>query len=153
MGVPKKQTIGLVVCTFAVGFITSWLVSISTHEQRATTLKQGKEVVSALSPDQVYRARVWLPELGGLGATVSQPHQVWLENMKVSGESRLMFEADKTDEVRVKWSTPLELEICYSGAQIHYFSNRYVSVDRTNGMAQARTVEVVLRKTKQLNDC
>lgn len=153
MGWPKKSTIGFVLCAFAGGFITSWLVSISTREQRATTPEQGKEVSSLLSPDRIYRAKVWLPELGGLGATVSQPHQVWLENIKVSGESRLVFEADKTDEIRVKWNTPLELEICYSGAQIYRFNNRFVSVDRTSGMVEARTVEVVLRKAKRLIDC
>ena len=153
MGWSKKCTIGSVLCAFVAGFVTSWLVSVSTREQRATTPEQGKEVASTLSPDRIYRAKVWLPELGGLGATISQPYQVWLENINVSGESRLVFEADKTDEIRVKWSAPLELEICYGSAQIHRFSNRFVSVDRTTGMAEARTVEVVLRKVKRLNDC
>jgi hypothetical protein len=153
MGWSKKFTVGLVLCAFFAGFIASWLVSISTHEQLATTPKQGKEVTSVLSPDQVYRAKVWLPELGGMGATMSQPFQVWLENTKISDQSRLVFEADKTDEVRVKWNTPLELEICYNSAQIHRFSNRFVSVDRTSGMAESRVIEVVLRKVKRLNDC
>lgn len=153
MGWSKKFTVSLVLCAFAAGFIASWLVSISTREQRATTPEQGKEVTSVLSPDQVYRAKVWLPELGGMGATMSQPFQVWLENTKISDQSRLVFEADKTNEIRVKWNTPLELEICYSGAQIHRFSNRFVSVERTSGMAEAKTVEMVLRKVKRLDDC
>ncbi|MHB9112970.1 MAG: hypothetical protein ACYC4D_10180 [Thermoleophilia bacterium] len=153
MGWSKKSTFALILCAFAAGFIASWLVSISTREQRATTPEQGKEVTSVLSPDRAYRAKVWLPELGGLGATVSQPHQVWLENTKVSDESRLVFEADKTDGVRIKWNTPLELEICYSDAQIHRFNSRFVSVDRTSGVAEIRTTEVVLRKVKWLDDC
>ena len=149
----RKSTIGFVLCAFAAGFTTSWLTSISTREQRATTQEKGKEVASLPSPDGIYQAKVWLPELGELGATISQPHQVWLESKKVSGESKLVFEADKTDEIRVKWNTPLELEICYSGAQISRFKNRFVSVDRTSGMAEARTVEVVLRKVKRPIDC
>jgi hypothetical protein len=153
MSKARKQTVGLIVFAFTVGFALSWLTSMAMREQRSATMEQGEEIVSGLSPDESYRARVWLPGLGGLGATVSQPHQVWLENVKGISESRLMFEADKTDEVRVKWRMPLELEICYSDAQVSYFSNRYVSVDRTSGIAQARTVEIVLRKAKQLNEC
>jgi hypothetical protein len=151
----KKIIISIAISVFAfiAGFIASWLSSITMHEQRVTTPNKGKEVALVLSPNQLYQAKVWLPELDAMGATVSQPFQVWLENKVSNNHRRLVFEADKTDELRVRWDTQLGLEICYSDAQIHRFNNRFVSVDRKGGMAEARTVEIVLRRVKNIGDC
>ncbi len=153
MTLSKKTLLALALGSFVSGFFASWLISIFTREQLLTTPGQGKEIASVLSANKMYKARIWLPILDGMGATVSQPFQVWLEDTRINDQSRLIFEADKTDAIRLKWIAPLELEVCYEDAQIHRFSNRFVGVDRSNGFPEAGNIEVVLRKAKLIGDC
>ncbi len=142
-----------IACGFFAGVLTAWLYFASSQEQQGSKLEHGKEFIVKISPDGAYRAFVWLPELGGLGATVSQPMQVWLQGHKAGAERKLVFEADKTDGVHLTWNQTSELEICYDEAQILQFSNRYIVVDRSNGVPEERTVEVVLKRVSKLSDC
>lgn len=127
-----------------------WVVKSFDRERHATAQSPGRQAAAVASPDKEYVAKIWLPDLDGLGATISQPHQVWVEGKR---GSRLILEADKTDEIRLRWQSARQLEICYADAQIHRFSNRFVDVDRSGSITEAQTVEATLRRVKQLDEC
>lgn len=115
-------------------------------------IPDGHEAATQTAPDGLSRAFVWIPELGGgLGATVSQSYQVWFQSLQTKKRDALIFEADKTDGVRLAWKAPRELEICYSRAQIVRFHNFFVVAERDSpGIYE---VEIVLKKVSQLSDC
>jgi hypothetical protein len=112
---------------------------------------KGQEGLSKAAPDGASRAFVWLPQLGGLGATVSQPYQVWIQSLRGDKDTQLVFEADKTDGVQLGWNGPTELEICYIAAQITRFRNFFVLAAENS--PQIYRVEIVLRKVPKLDDC
>ncbi len=114
-------------------------------------LPNGHEIASQPSPDGFSRAFVWSPEPGGLGATVSQSYQVWMESFKGGKQEVLIFEADKTDGVRVTWKTPSELEVCYGPSQVDHFRNFFVIAQRD--FPQIYKVEILLRRVQKLDDC
>jgi hypothetical protein len=162
----KKRTFLFSLGTFIVGYVTSCSISAVNDLGSRHTLPQGKEIASALSPDQTFKAIVWYPTLeGGLGATISQPYQVWIqiEKGKGRGEGKdvktslsQLLAADK-GEVRVKWIEPYLLEICYDQLSTYEFINRFTdtvgrpSMDELN--IKAKEGEVVLRKVKRIDDC
>lgn len=145
------KTITAAFIAFVVGLMAMWMVGNLRRDGDLTELKAGTQVAAALSPDNVYEAKVWLQSLDGLGATISQPHQVWIG--RKSGGSRLVLEADKTDGIRISWRTGRILEICYADAQISRFTNRFVDVDRSRGVTQAETIEITLRREQRLDQC
>ena len=114
-------------------------------------LPAGHQVDGKVSPDGLSRAFVWVPGLAGLGATVSQPYQVWLESSNRKGYRALVLEADKTDGVRLKWRGANELEICYGPSQISSFRNFFVFAEQS--VPVLYKVEIFLRRVNQLNDC
>lgn len=125
--------------------------SYDPYLQEATP-REGEQVAVERSPDQAYTARVLLPELDGMGATISQPYQVWIENKR--NETRWVLKASRTAEIRIKWLSARELEICYNDAQIARFRSRYIDIDRSaSGEIRDQTVEVTLRHVKQLDEC
>lgn len=136
-----------------VGALATWIYYASRLEKITSMPNDGKEAIVAASPDAAYKAVVWLPDVEGFGATVSQSVQVWLERSKSSPERRLVFEADKTDGVRLVWTKANELQICYPEAQISRFNNRYISVERLDGLPNAKTVEIILKRVSKLTDC
>lgn len=71
----------------------------------------------------------------------------------LAGEKQksLIFEADKTDGIRLRWRAATELEICYAQAQITHFRNFFVIVERLS--PQIYQVEIILRKAPKLDDC
>ena len=115
------------------------------------SLPDGQQSQSTLSPDGITRAFVWVPKMsGGLGATVSQSHQVWIENTRMAGK-RLMVEADKTDGLKLTWISVSTLEVCYADAQIFRFLNKF---DFANEQSpEIISVEIVLRRMKTLDMC
>ncbi|HEY7885292.1 MAG TPA: hypothetical protein VIC08_10130, partial [Cellvibrionaceae bacterium] len=114
------------------------------------TPPKGHEIDNKNSPDNLNKAFIWAPELGGLGATMSQPYQVWLHNIK-GGRLSLIFEADKLDGVELTWLSTRELEICYSRAQIYHFRNFFViAEEHSPGIYR---VEIVLKKVSDLGYC
>jgi hypothetical protein len=127
------------------------LLPLVSCGSRADRLPTGHEAAAQLSPDGLSRAFVWVPELGGLGATVSQPYQVWLQSQRGEKQQTLIFEADKTDGVRLAWKSPGELEVCYGPSQIARFRNFFVVADRDS--PQIYRVEVLLRRVQKLSDC
>jgi hypothetical protein len=135
---------------FIAGFSAAWLAMGFSHDSQAKK-PTGQPVAIVISPDKAYMARIWLPTLDGLGATISQTHQVWLEGR--SGESRMMLVADKTDQIKLKWLAARLLEVCYSDAQISGFRNRFVDINRTDSETLIQTVEVWLRRVERINDC
>lgn len=114
-------------------------------------LPAGHEASSQSAPSGQSRAFVWVPELGELGATVSQPYQVWMQSLQGEKQETLVWEADKTDGVRVSWKAPDVLEVCYGQAQITYFRNHFISVGRNS--PQIYKAEIVLKKVAKLDDC
>lgn len=125
------------------------LVFLVSCGDQVKKMPEGHEVAAQISPDGLSKAFVWRPELGGLGATVSQPYQVWLK--KGGKPEELIFEADKTDGIRVNWKAPDELAICYDQAQVSYFRNLFVVVEQNS--SQIYEVEIVLKKVQKLSDC
>lgn len=115
------------------------------------SLPEGHESQSVVSPEGLMRAFVWVPALsGGLGATVSQPYQVWVEDVQFASK-RLMLEADKTDGLRISWVSGQTLEVCYSSAQIFKFLNRFDFA--IEGSPTIRSIEVMLRRVEDLSEC
>jgi hypothetical protein len=125
------------------------LVLLVSCDDRIKELQEGSAVAIQTAPDELSKAFVWLPELGGLGATVSQPYQVWMQ--KGEKQRALIFEADKTDGIRLTWKSSSELEICYKQAQITHFLNFFVVAEQDS--SQIYQVEIVLRKVQKLSDC
>jgi hypothetical protein len=115
-------------------------------------MPKGHEIASASSPDGASKAFVWFPELSGLGATVSQPYQVWVQYLRGSKDRRLVFEADRTDGVRLTWKDIGTLEICYAPpSHIYRFLNFFeYAEEKSPGLYQ---VEILLRKVPKLGDC
>lgn len=151
MSAPKVKVTVMVLLAFIAGLGAMRMAMEINRDNRASEPAPGKQMASAASTDKAYTAKVWLPDLGGLGATVSQPHQVWIQNK--ANESRLMLEADKTDAVKIKWLAERLLEVCYSDAQISTFRNRFVDVDRTGSTTQVKIVEVTLRRVARFDEC
>lgn len=121
-----------------------------SHPNARTTA--GTELLSKVASDGAGRAFVWLPGSGGaLGATVSQPSQVWLQGLRDNKDESLILEADKTNGIRLNWNGPNELEICYVKAQISKFRNFFV-IAREN-QPEIYSVEIVLKKVPLLAQC
>jgi hypothetical protein len=130
--------------------VVVWIfVLLVSCDDRIKELQEGRVVAVQTAPDGLSKAFVWLPELGGLGATVSQPYQVWMQ--KGEKQRALIFEADKTDGVRLAWKSPSELAVCYQHAQITHFINFFVVAEQDSW--QIYEVEIVLRKVQKLSDC
>jgi hypothetical protein len=129
-------------------WISSALLACTTSTDQPP---KGREVASQVSPTKLARAFIWMPELGALGATISQPYQVWLEALPPVKNMRMVLEADKTDGLRIRWLDPTSMEVCYSTAQITKFSNLYTSA--TEESPTVLKVEIVLRKVPALAGC
>jgi hypothetical protein len=128
------------------------LAQLAACEHRWEKPDEGTQLASAVAPGGASRAFVWLPELDGLGATVSQPYQVWMQSLHGEPHNKLIFEAGQTGGVRLAWKGPRDLEICYGPAQIARFVNSYyLSSDEHSSTADK--VEVRLRRVEKLNDC
>ncbi len=151
MEASKTKVGAALLLAFIAGLGVMWLTVDSGRDGRARERVAGKQVTLMVSPDKAYTAKIWLPGLDGLGATISQPHQVWIQSQ--AGESRLMLEADKTDQIKVRWLGARLLEVCYGDAQINTFHNRFIDVDRTGPVTQVQTVEVALRRVARLDEC
>ena len=117
-----------------------------------------------MAPDGLSRAFVWVPKMGSvLGATLSQPYEVWLEGRKgemvrgMKGQQgemvrEMVFQAIRTDGVCLAWRAPRELEICYeSGTHIGHFNNLFVVAEEHS--PDIYEVEIILRKVQKLSDC
>ncbi len=111
----------------------------------------GQEAQSLIGPDGDTRAFVWIPTLsGGLGATVSQPYQAWLESKRFASKT-LVVEAYKTDGLHIAWAAGNILEVCYADARIYKFLN---GVDfAAEESPEIVSVEIVLRRVKNLHAC
>lgn len=107
----------------------------------------GVAVSEKVSPNGISKAFVWAPQQGGLGATVSQPLQVWINH----GGRGMVFEGDKSNGLRIRWLSDSTLEICYSRMQITKFRNEFVDVNE--GSPEIYSIEVVLRKVESLDSC
>jgi hypothetical protein len=147
----KLRTLLKYLITFVFGMLVMWIIRIADQDRKSITPEQGQRSEIEVSPDKNHTSIVWLPDIGGLGATISQPYQVWIENK--NGESRLVLEADKTDGVKIKWHNARHLEICYSDAQISKFSNRFIDIDHINSEIEIHFIEVTLRHVMQLDEC
>lgn len=115
--------------------------------------RSGHELVAKLAPDGKTKAFIWLPELGPLGATISQPYQIWMERLDGDKSRSLVFEADKTDGVGLKWKASDELCICYVQAQITRFKNFYVAVERKSEKIKIYKVGILLKNVSNLTEC
>lgn len=140
-----------ILLSFISGLIFAWFYNSVNQDSRSSEPAKGNQAALVISPDKSYIAKIWLPELGGLGATMSQPYQVWVESK--AGASRLMLIADKTDGIKLKWLGIALLEICYKDAQINTFQNRFVDIDRTGSETLIKTVEVRLRRVERMEEC
>jgi len=64
----------------------------------------------------------------------------------------MVFQAIRTEGVRLAWRAPRELEICYkSGAHIGHFNNFFVVAEEHS--REIYSVEITLRKVHKLSDC
>jgi len=114
-------------------------------------LPAGHEAQSQTSPDGLSRAFVWMPESSGtLGATNSQPYQVWIQYLKVGHEQQLLLKAAETDGLKLSWTSPGELQICYGPTYIYHLQNYF---DYETEFHTLYHVEVLLNRAKTFHDC
>ena len=131
-----------------LGLVISGFLSACSGEKK---VPDGQEEFTLTAPDSQSRAFVWIPELGGLGATVSNRYQVWLQNLGADSRVALVFEADKTSGIRIGWRDKRVLVICYVQAQIVHFHNFFVVAERAKD--DIYRVEVILKKVSNLDAC
>lgn len=125
------------------------LMSCGTRNEK---LPAGHEATAQTALDGISRAFVWVPQLsGGLGATVSQPYQVWLQSLQKDKAKSLILEADKTEGMHLAWKAPNRLEICYGDAQITYFRNFFVVAEEDS--PSIYQVEITLKRANKLDEC
>lgn len=116
------------------------------------SLPDGHQVQSLVSPDGGTRAFVWVPQLprGGLGATVSQPYQVWLESQRFSSRV-LVVEGYKMDGFRLAWVSDGILDVCYADARIYKFlSGVDFAIEKS---PEVVSIEIILRRVQNLRAC
>lgn len=131
-------------------FLQIFLVGCSSGTPSA-----GHVVTTLISPRKTVKALIVEPKIeGGLGATLSQPYQVWMQDLRpdMEAEKMLVFEADKTNGVHLSWTTEGQLEICYSKAQIGHFRNQFLALDKKS-QTVTDEIEVVLKRVRSLTDC
>ena len=111
----------------------------------------GQEAQSLIGPGGGTRVFVWIPTLsGGLGATVSQPYQAWLESKRFASKT-LVVEAYKTDGLHIAWAAGNILEVCYADDRLYTFLK---GVDfAAEESPEIVSVEIVLRRVKNLHAC
>jgi hypothetical protein len=119
--------------------------------RRDDKLAPGQEALTKAAPDGAIKAFVWLPRLGGLGATMSQPYQVWMQSLRDDKETQLVLEADKTDGFHLGWIGPNQLEVCYAAARIGQFRNFFTVAKE--GSPEIYAVEILLKKVSKLEEC
>jgi hypothetical protein len=135
-----------------LSLILCLLAQLPACEHRWEKPEEGTQLASATAPGGASRAFVWQLEMDGLGATVSQPYQVWMQSLHGEPHNKMIFEADKTEGVRLAWKGPRELEICYGAAQINRFLNYYY-VSPVGNSGEMDKVEIRLRRADKLANC
>ena len=147
------RTVSLLLMRIGFMMLTAALVSCGGTSGEPA---KGRQLDSATAPDGEGRAFVWLPELGGfLGATQSQPFEVWIQYLKSRKPQSLVFKAIHTAGVRLKWVDARTLEICYGVSHISYMRNYfdYAEEDWQQHGKSMYSVEVLLKRVPQLADC
>jgi hypothetical protein len=115
-------------------------------------LREGVEISSQMSPDGLSRAFVWAPKTQGtLGATSSQPYQVWIQYQQGDKQASAVMKAAATDGLRLSWVGPRTLQVCYGPTHIFQLDNLFDVADRSTG--QLYRVEIVLKRTQSLSEC
>lgn len=151
----KLKTIGIALMAFFFGLFIMFSLRMGVRQMQETMPRQGQQITAVLSPDQAYTARVWRPDIDGLGAAMPQPYEVWIENKR--SELKLILKASRTAEISIKWLSARELEICYNDAQIDEFRSPYRDFDRTMKYdlrsEEDRTTNVILRRVTQFDEC
>lgn len=138
--------------SFFAGLLAMWLHATYTRlESDSKPPANAKTISEVRSQDGRFVAAVVAADLDGMGATISQPYQLWLTSAE--GESRLMIEADKASGLRASWRSPLQLEVCYADAQILQFRNRFFSISRSGALPSGTALEVTLRRVPKWSDC
>lgn len=138
--------------SFCAGLLAMWLyASFLRSENNSKPPANAEKISEVPSPDGRFFATVVAPNLGALGATISQPYQLWLTSG--DGESRLIIEADKASGLKAIWRSPVQLEVCYADAQILQFRNRFFSISRSGALPTGTTLEITLRRASRWSDC
>lgn len=110
--------------------LATLIASCSGHSE--STLPNGAEVSSKTAPDGRSRAFVWAPKTSDvLGATNSQPLQVWLQYGKDSAQPSLVLKVDATDGVAISWKGSNELDICFGPTHVYFFNNLFDRADES----------------------
>jgi hypothetical protein len=136
------------IIAFALSMGTLLSACSSSYER----LGDGVEQASESAPDGLSRAFVWAPKSSGtLGATSSQPYQVWIQFAKFDKPQALILKVAETDGVVVKWAGPRVLEICYGPSHIYYFNNIFDQADQVT--RQLYRVEIQLRRVQSKSEC
>lgn len=138
---------------FVCGLLVAWAMPFLFDSSAAPGLGKGRERQRTDSPDGAYSAFLCIPTLDGLGATISQPYQLWLEKRGVDGTRQLAFVADNTDGFQLSWRTPTVLLVCYERASIYQFRNRIVTIRRGQDVPGIFEAEVVLHKARATDEC
>jgi hypothetical protein len=135
-----------------ISLIVCFLVAFAGCGNDTNRLQEGTQSNSQVAPDGLGRSFIWLPKgTNTLGATNSQPYEVWVENLQGEKSQMLVLKADATDGVAIAWKGARELEICYGPSHIYYFNNLFDHADQKS--RQLYRVEVHLRQVQSLLEC
>ena len=147
----QKHSVFFMLSGFVFGIVLTVLVVVYFQGGELKGPAAGDLLFNKRASDDAFTVKIWSLKLDGLGATISQPYQVWIESK--AGKQELILEADKTDGIHAKWLNNRLVELCYSEAQITKFRNRFVDVDRASREKIAETVEFRLRNVKDAAEC
>lgn len=115
--------------------------------------ENGKVILMQRAPDGAHEAIVWTPELEGLGATVSQPYEVYIRRKGIPTSEAIVLVADKTDWIALSWWNNKTLLVCYSDAKIRQFSNIWQFIEHQNNEPSLDEIEIILARVKNKADC
>ena len=113
--------------------------------------RKGEDIVVARSPDQRFEAVVREVNIDG-SVMVSQPYQVLVRSLTLDSKNHSeVLLADKTEGLRLRWTSSGQLEVCYGEAKIHRFTNSFAAVGGNS--REYAEAEIVLRRAKSLAEC
>jgi hypothetical protein len=147
-----RTVVGFAMGGIAGGILT-WLLMIAAEDRRKKEVSVGRETFSKPSADRRLIASVFTPDIQGLGATISQPLQVWIRDNSVQNSMRLVLSATRAPFLALRWKDNSTLEVCFEKANIDEFTNSYFSTDRDTKKNVDVTVEIILKRVRDRVDC
>lgn len=148
-----KRWYVLILLLLVLPFVT-WVGTLLFQEYTDSSMPTGEEKMRQVSRDGLHVAILLLPRKdGAMGATISQPYQVWIQALIGAQEKRVILRADRTNWIAFSWLSNSMLLVCYKDAQVNFFRNNFVIASKVSDTVVLDKVEVELRKVSSDGVC